>query len=289
MFLTKLKVAAAVVLAVGLVGAGGGFFGRRGEARDEAPAPPLKGDKAKAELRAPPADKPVAAEVLTQEKKARRDLEIKDILTRTTRFNGFDDPKVTLQEALDTLAAKYDVQFQVDEAAFKRVPVRVGEGKEKFSHAWDALKTEIATTPIPSMNASLGTILRRLLARLPAEAEATYLIRKDSIEITTAAAVRRELGLSDGPLPSLVYEVFEEKSLLDALKAVGDDTEVNVVIDPEAAKQIQAVKVSATLRNVPVKVAVEILAGMGGLEVVERGNVLYVVSEAKAQKMRGQA
>jgi hypothetical protein len=242
-----------------------------------------------AELRAPPGDRPVAAEVLTREKKARRDLEIRDVLTRTTRFPGFDDPKTTLQEALDSLAAKYDMQFLIDEAAFKRVPVRSGEEKEKPPHPRDVLRTEIAITPIPPLNTSLGTILRHLLARLPAEAEATYLIRKDSIEITTAAAVRRELGLSDGPLPSLVYEVFEEKSLLDALKAVGDDTEVNVVIDPEAAKQIQAVKVSATLRNVPVKVAVETLAEMGGLEVVERGNVLYIISEAKAQKMRRQA
>src|SRR5262249_13221339 len=156
----------------------------------------------------------------------------------------FDDPKTTLQDALDCLAAKYDLQFVVDEAAFKRVPVRGSEEKGKSPHPWDALKTEIATpAPIPAMNTSLQTLLRRVLVRLPTEAEATYLIRKDSIEITTAAAVRRELGLSDGPLPSLVYEVFEEKSLLDALKTVGDDTEVNVVIDPEAAKQIQAVKV----------------------------------------------
>jgi hypothetical protein len=46
-----------------------------------------------------------------------------------------------------------------------------------------------------------------------------------------------------------------------------------------------ALKVTALLRNVPVETAVEVLADMAGLAVVQRGNVLYVTSTENAAKL----
>ena len=43
-----------------------------------------------------------------------------DRLADTVNFDGFDDPKFTLQDALEYLADRYDLSFDVDEKAFAK-------------------------------------------------------------------------------------------------------------------------------------------------------------------------
>jgi tetratricopeptide (TPR) repeat protein len=158
----------------------------------------------------PPVIFPPAAEwrALTEARKARfessnlgaempkKTLELRDALGRTQRFEGFDDPKTTLQEALDQLANRYNVQFDVNEKAFK------------FEQVDDVLKKEIATpTPIPPMNASLGTILRRILGRITINSGATFIIRRDTIEITTGLFSTAEKALRVYPAADLVTPI----------------------------------------------------------------------------------
>src|SRR5207253_1256560 len=100
------------------------------------------------------------------------DLELSKALSTPVKFGGFDDPKTTLIEALDVLAKRYDITFDVNERAFK------------FEQIDDVLKTEIAQPkPIPEMNTRLGRILKKILERVPVPSGATFLIRKDHIEI----------------------------------------------------------------------------------------------------------
>jgi tetratricopeptide (TPR) repeat protein len=158
----------------------------------------------------PPVVFPPAAEwrALTELRKARyetsnlgtempkRTLELRDALGRTVRFDGFDDPKTTLQEALDALATRYNLQFDVNEKAFK------------FEGLDDVLKKEIATpNPIPAMNASIGTILRRILSRLTVQTGATFIIRRDTIEITTGQFATAEKALRVYPAGDLVTPI----------------------------------------------------------------------------------
>jgi tetratricopeptide (TPR) repeat protein len=158
----------------------------------------------------PPVVFPPAAEwrALTELRKARyetsnlgtempkRTLELRDALGRTVRFDGFDDPKTTLQEALDALATRYNLQFDVNEKAFK------------FEGLDDVLKKEIATpNPIPAMNASIGTILRRILSRLTVQTGATFIIRRDTIEITTGQFATAEKALRVYPAGDLVLPI----------------------------------------------------------------------------------
>src|SRR5262249_44469214 len=150
-------------------------------------------------------------------------------------FEGIEDPKITLVEALDQLVKIAGVTFDVDEKAFK------------FEMLNDVLKTEVANpNAIPKMpRTTLAHVLKIILGRVPVTSGATYLIRKDHIEITTQDAVRRELGLRkqrnakpNDPeeqgrpaLPPLVWENLEKVPLDRALRDIADDTGVNVVLD----------------------------------------------------------
>jgi tetratricopeptide (TPR) repeat protein len=126
----------------------------------------------------------------------KRAFELRDSLNRTVKFQGFDDPKSTLVEALDQLSKRYDLAFDVNEKAFK------------FEMVPDVTKTEIAQpNPIPEMNATLGTVLRKILARIPVPSGATFLIRKDVIEITTGQFAAAEKTVRAYPVADLVTPI----------------------------------------------------------------------------------
>src|SRR5262249_6167860 len=104
----------------------------------------------------------------------RRGLELRDKLSETVKFPGFEDPRTTLAEALEFLATRYGLAFDVNEKAFKYEGVN------------EVLTTPITQpTPIPRMETSLGTVLKRVLNRITTQSGATYIIRRDVIELTT--------------------------------------------------------------------------------------------------------
>jgi hypothetical protein len=201
-------------------------------------------------------------------------LEIHDKLAKTIKFNGIDDPKTNLGEVLDMLAKQYDLTFTVNERAFTRQKIT------------DVLKFEIAgTSPLHAMNTSLETVLKQVLSRIGEEA--TFVIRKDYVEITTSQAVVQEFypGFRGGKLPPLIHAAFEEKPLDDALKQLARMTGENVVIDSRVAKEAKMV-VSATMTNVPLDTAVRLLADMAALTTIRVENVLYVTSKDNARLMQ---
>jgi hypothetical protein len=203
--------------------------------------------------------------------------ELADALNRTVKFQGFEDPKTTLVEALDQLSKRYDLSFDVNEAAFKSEMLP------------DVLKTEIVQqSPIPEMNATLGMVLKKVLARVPAPSGATYVIRRDHIEITTGEALRKEIWGENyhGPMLPLVRSNFEKLPLRDALRELAHQAEHNIVLDSAVAEEVAKTPVTAKLRNAPLDTAVRLLADMADLRTVQAANVLYVTTPDKADALR---
>jgi hypothetical protein len=199
-----------------------------------------------------------------------------DALNKTVRFGGFDDPKMVLVEALDQLSMRYGLSFSVNEKAFK------------FEMVPEVLKTEIAQpNPIPEMNATLAAVLRTILARVPAPSGATFLVRPDSIEITTDQALREEVWGPNyrGPWLPLVYVRFEEVPLREALRQLARQTHTNIVLDTSVGPRAR-VPVTARLRNTPLEVALRLLANMAELQAVQVGNVVYVTTPRKAAPLQ---
>jgi RNA polymerase sigma factor (sigma-70 family) len=283
MLLAKLKLAAVGLLALGLAGTAAGFLARpRFKPASLLTAPPAA--RAAAQKGKGAADKP--ARPAEKAADSGRAGELRAALRAPVDFPGLKDPKLTLGEALEHLADRYKVTFDVNEPVFK------SEGVE------DVLSTRVVDPhPIPAMKAPLEVVLRKLLSRVPAQSGATYLIRKGGIEVTTHRAVRVEIEFDrrgpldeappeqEPPLPALIWEEFEDVPLAMALRRLADASGFSVVLDVRASDKGK-IAITARLTNVPVDTAVRLLADMTGLDAVRLDNVFYVTSPENARRLR---
>src|SRR4051794_29944307 len=90
------------------------------------------------------------------------------------KFAGFDDPNMKLKDALENLEQQQSVNIEVNEKAFE------AEGMN------DVMGTLIAEKPIRKYDKiRLDRLLRKIVARIPVPSGATYVLRRDGIEITT--------------------------------------------------------------------------------------------------------
>lgn len=193
-------------------------------------------------------------------------------LAQRVKFDGIDDPRTTLSEALEKLTKLYEVRFDINEKGFK------------FENIMEVGKTEIATpAPIPAMkNVRLSSILRKILSRVPVPSGATYLVRGDAIEITTGTFQGVEIwGKYGGPHLPLVNATLEKISLSDAAAELAEQTDFNIVIDNRAAEQART-QVNARLLNTPLDTALRLLTDMADLRAVHLDNVLYVTTKENA-------
>jgi hypothetical protein len=197
-------------------------------------------------------------------------------LAKPVKFDGWDaDPKMTFQEALDALAKDHGLTFNVNEAAFRTEMVD------------DVLIKPVAERAMPKMNnATLSTLLQKLLARIPCSSGTAYLLRRNVIEITTFAAVRSEVWGADypGPFLPLVSADLQKRPLDEALKELADQADFNVLLDPRAGEKAKAA-VTARLANMPLDTAVRLLANMAELKSYQVDNVLYVTTPENAARM----
>jgi hypothetical protein len=192
-------------------------------------------------------------------------------LGKTIKFSGIDDPKATLREVLDLLTKRFDVPFDVNERAFKAEMLD------------DPAGAPIAERPIPPMDhARLDSVLRLILRRVNVPSGATFLVRRDHVEITTNAFVRPEVwGSYQGPFLPLVNVSFDREPLEAALKHLADETGYNIVLDVRAAEKGKT-PVAARLANTPLDTAVRFLADMSDLRPVLLDNVIYVTTRENA-------
>jgi RNA polymerase sigma factor (sigma-70 family) len=286
MFWTKLKVVTALVLAalvVGGVGTGtlryhlarAGDGPRGTEAADQAPGG--EADRvAKAPAPEAPRGKSQAAPAAAAAPVLERTLQVRERLARPVEFNGFEpDPKMTLQEALDTLAREHDLQFDLDEAGFKEEEVT------------DVGNAPVAEKPLPAMKGvPLQVVLRKILSRIPAKTPLTYVVRGNLIQITTESRLHAEFWPKDyrGPYFPLVTAKFDKRPVREALQELAADAERSIVLDERAGEAAQT-PVTANLVNVPLDTAVQTLADAADLALVPRGNLLYITTRQHAAEL----
>ncbi len=271
MSLTHLKLTAVVLLILGIAGSGVGLMAR-GPGREKPEA--LAQEVAQPPDKAAKKDQPPGTEKKAQPIPQREDnaSALRRQLGQRITFQGVEDQTTTLQDVLDMLAKQFGVQFEIDEAAFK------AEGIE------DVLKTQVAVSPLRKReNATLASVLREVLVRVPVESGAVYLIRHEAIEITTGNAVRGELGVGPDRALRLVWEDFDNVPFQEAMKTLADASGMNVILDKRGIDvSWDKMLVSARFANVQVETAVRILANMVGLRVVKLENVLFVTTEERA-------
>jgi RNA polymerase sigma factor (sigma-70 family) len=295
MFLNKVKFVAIVLLALGLVGSGAGFVAHRTIAGQPSAKPDRAlvrpGDavakvkekvaEAKPEEAAPvPASKPKqdAPRAIARPDATARIRQWRERLNQPLQFEGIDDPKVTLSDVLDNLQRRYGITFEINHKAFE------ANGLTDI----ETMKiTEKRLVP-PLPNASFATVLRVILSHLPAEANPVYVLRSDTVEITTKEALQDELGIPRNEFRSvlpLVWDVFEDTPISKALASVTETTGFNVVVDSRVAEKVQA-KVTVQFNNVPVDTAVRLLANMADLRMVRMDNVFYVTTPENVKRLR---
>jgi hypothetical protein len=115
--------------------------------------------------------------------------ELRQALWTTVNFRGFDDVKMTLEEALEFFERRYKLKVMIDEDAFK------ADGVE-----W-VLKVQIAITPIPEMKAPLHRVLQTVIDRIPNKSDAVMYIGPDGIHITTSRALSMQKLRPEPPPP----------------------------------------------------------------------------------------
>jgi hypothetical protein len=203
-----------------------------------------------------------------------RAFELRDELRKPVDFNGFEDPKTTLAEALEMCAKRYNLSFDVNERAFKTESLQ------------DVLKTEIANpNPVPPMpKTAMNLVLKRILERIPVPSGATFILRGPNIEITTVQAVRNEIWGEDyaGPFAPLVHVFADRKPLDEILKDLAQENDLNILVDPLTGEKGRAA-LSAQLLNAPLDTVLEALTAMANLKVVRMRNVYFVTTPEKAE------
>jgi hypothetical protein len=221
----------------------------------------------------------LAAVVLVARAEEKQAAPLSARLKQPVDFKGIDaDPKMTLEEALDLLAKEYGLKFDVNEAAFK------GEQAE------DVLSKPVVEQSIRKMShVPLAAVLRKVLARVPSESGATYILRDGTVEITTHASVIKEIwgDAYSGPYLPLVNATVDKRPLEDALKELAAATEYNIVLDSRSAEKAK-IPVSATFANTPLDTAVRLLADMADLKPFLVDNVIYVTTRERAKQMEEQ-
>jgi tetratricopeptide (TPR) repeat protein len=122
-------------------------------------------------------------------------IRLRQELSKEVNYEGLEDPKATLNDALEQLSTRYHLTFDINEKAFEMDQLK------------DVARTPIAETPIPPMRTTLSTVLRKILRRVAAPSGATYLIRRDVIEITTGTFAAAEKTVRVYPVADIVYPI----------------------------------------------------------------------------------
>ena len=131
---------------------------------------------------------------------------------------------------------------------------------------------------LPVTVSSAGRTVREALAKALRPHGLTVVVVGDTALVTTPEkAAERQLGQS-------VHVAAEGVPLKDLLQRLARETGANVVLDQRLTKEGQATP-TAKLDDVPLETAVEVLADQAGLKSVCLTNVLYVTTEARAEKL----
>lgn len=204
---------------------------------------------------AAPAPAPAEPDAQTAAEKIRRALD------QTVSLSLVNEP---LKGALDHLRERTKVNFILDQATLQQMGIDTG-GEESLP------------VNVNVKDARARTALRTMLSQY----NLGYAIINDSVVVTTTEmAIYRQLRQA-------VSLDLESVPLHTALKRLARQTGTNVMLDPRVPKEGQA-PVTLQLDEVPLETAVRLLAELAGLRAARLGNVLFVTTDARAERLRAE-
>ncbi len=201
------------------------------------------------------------------------------VLNSPLDMREFRNP-MTLNEALGliyehvatagALGKKVGLPILVDQKGFKDVD----------PEAPDIYESQVKFPPYPK-TMTVATALNHALSQVPT-GEATYVIRRGMIVITSAKQNRIENSLKQTVLGD-----FVRKPLDEVIQELAEQTGVSIQLDSRAVKDKQNIQVTALFRNdTSLRDALVMLADMAGLQVVELSTGVYVTSPANAETLK---
>jgi hypothetical protein len=230
----------------------------RQESTAQVPAP----DPKKPGPAAPTAKEPVPNDPVAAARKVR------EILNRPSPHlrNGID-PGTPLKEALDYIAKNHGLAFRID---YRSYMDGLHEGPEQVHNkkVW--------------LPASEHLPLRVCLRDLLKQVESEVLIQGNYVTVAYYL-VGANVGGEDVIERAIITvdAEMENRPLVDALEELAARSGANIVLDVSVGDRGQT-SVSCNIQNVPIAVAVRLLADMAGLKMVAVSNVLYVTTREKA-------
>jgi hypothetical protein len=225
---------------------------------------------------AAPVAKPPAAPTLD---------EVGAALQAVIDWEGIDDPKMTLREALRLLRNQYKVNipFDFNDTAFLRA----------FGDSNKDIRDEVIGR-IQAQRLPLAALLRRMLGKVVVASGASFLLRDGHVEVTTEEAIRLELKIPPPeketdwkPLPFIIiYMNLDGATLESACEKIAERAGCSVLIDPRV-KEKASTAIKARLINIPLDAAVELVADMAGLAVARKANAYYLTTPENAARLKG--
>jgi hypothetical protein len=212
------------------------------------------------------------------------------------------DANTPLRDVLEFLTEnRVDVPFIVDSKAFESIGIQ---------------KVEEQPVSLPKMTGvRLKDVLRLLLQQMRGDVyTGDFLVRSGYVEITTTyhsqvetlgceptdlAAAEDPPGMVGPPettarapvgLPrilKIVHVHCDRQPLKDSLQELSEMSGASIVIDPRVGDKAKTA-VSITLANAMVDSAVELLADMADLQVVQKDAIFYVTTKENANRLENQ-
>jgi hypothetical protein len=276
MTMAKWKMAAVVVLALGVVGIGAGGFLHQARAERQKSSPnDAKTTPASpnvAEKDTPPAtpnNPPLSPSAIV----GVRARQMRAKLAATVNLDKGIDQNTPLRDAMEFLQDRYDVTIIIQPGIWR--------GDESAKHSLENAKVQLPRI----MGVSLGTVLQMLTSQI----ETAYLVRSEFIEIVPAERAWPECWttIDRQHVPTARVE-FKRRPLDEALREVAELTGINIVLDSRVDEKARQMPVSTHLQEVPLDTAVSLLANMAGLQSLALDNVLYVTTPANAKALQSE-
>jgi hypothetical protein len=179
-----------------------------------------------------------------------------------------------LDAAVNQLREQTGINFVIDQAAVPASQLGVGLP---------------GTATVPGAGGSYAHLsLNGQFHHLPLRAALTRLLRPHNLMhalVGDTVLITTKEKATDRQLEQPVSLNADAGKLSGVLEQLARETGANLVLDPRAAKEGQT-PLTLRLDEVPLQTAVEVLADEAGLRVVRMDNVLYVTTEARAEKLR---
>jgi hypothetical protein len=158
--------------------------------------------------------------------------------------------------------------------------------EEKVDVSIDTMTLQMAGMDVntPAVNCDLkDTKLRDVMKAVVGKYNLRCGVTADGLVVST------EDGLTARQLRPRVDVDATDRPLAEVLKGLADQTGANVVLDSRPGKKLTDAAVTLKADDVPLETAVRLTAEVGGYSVVRMGNVLFVTTADRADKLRPDA